>query len=35
MDDYTEKQRMEITNEGYKDENWHVGHPFSIDHYKT
>ena len=26
---------MEITNEGYKDENWHVGHPFSIDHYKT
>ena len=35
MPDYSEKQRMEITNEGYKDENWHVGHPFSIDHYKT
>ena len=35
MDDYTEKQRMEITNEGYKDENWHVGHPFSIDHGHT
>ena len=35
MDDYTEKQRMEITNEGYKDENWHVGHEFKIDNKKT
>ena len=26
---------MEITNEGYKDESWKTGHPFSIDHYKT
>ena len=35
MDDYTEKQRMEITNEGYKDENWHVGHEFKIDNKET
>ena len=35
MPDYSEKQRMEITNEGYKDESWKTGHPFSIDHYKT
>ncbi|EIT87516.1 hypothetical protein A200_08333 [Parascardovia denticolens IPLA 20019] len=26
---------MEITNEGYKDENWHVGHEFKIDNKKT
>lgn len=33
--EYTEYQRMEITNEGYKDENWHVGHEFKIDNKKT
>lgn len=35
MDDYTEKQRKEITRAGYKDENWHVGHEFKIDNKKT
>ncbi|MFC2735547.1 MAG: hypothetical protein ACFN3E_01985, partial [Parascardovia denticolens] len=35
MDDYTEKQRMEIARGGYKDENWKTGHPFSIDHGHT
>ena len=35
LDDYTEKQRKEITRAGYKDENWKTGHPFSIDHGHT